>query len=325
MALIKFGGGVVQASGSIAGTTHARNRFGNYIRPRTKPVNPKSDRQGNIRAIMQLLVAYWSSPEMSDLERRAWNTYAASIAMKNRLGESIYLTGFNHFVRSNAAILTVLGTIIEPGPVTLSLPGADETLAIAGDNGTQLLTVAFDDTQDWCKEDDGFLSIEMGRPKLHTRNFFGGPFRNAGAIAGNTAVPIESPQTLVAPFTLTDAQKVWTRGSIIRADGRLSNKFTAPAFIVGGLLPLYNVTGTLTPDMVCNYAINGAFNGKAYFRRTDGGFFIWWDGNTKWTISILLGIQGEAWQELEAADPAGVYTIGGTATGECTVAAGEHP
>lgn len=325
MALIKFGGGVVQASGSIAGTTHARNRFGNYIRPRTKPVNPKSDRQSAIRAVMQLLTAYWHGAEMSDTDRGAWNDYAASISMKNRLGEPIFLTGFNHFIRTNAAILTISGTLVEPGPDTLSLPGADDTLAIAGDNGTQLLTVAFDDTQDWCKEDGGFMSIEMGMPRLHTRNFFGGPYRNAGGIAGNTSIPITSPQTLVAPFTLSDSQKVWTRASIIRADGRLSNKFSAPAFIVGGLLPLYSVTGTLTPDLTCNYPINGAFNGKAYFKRTVAGAFLWWDGNSKWTVSVELGIQGEAYWELEAADPAGVYTIGGTAEGECTVGEGEHP
>ncbi|GAH28464.1 unnamed protein product, partial [marine sediment metagenome] len=38
MALVKYGAGIIQMSGSIAGDVHARNRFGNYIRPRTKPV-----------------------------------------------------------------------------------------------------------------------------------------------------------------------------------------------------------------------------------------------------------------------------------------------
>jgi len=325
MALVKFGGGIVQASGSIAGTTHARNRFGNYIRPRTKPVNPKSDRQSAARALIQMLVAYWSGPNMSDVERGAWNSYAASIPMKNRLGEVVYLTGFNHFIRSNAARLSVDGSIIEPGPETISLPGADETIAVAGDNGTQLLTIAFDDARDWCKEDAGYLSIEMGMPQLHTRNYFGGPFRNAGGIAGSTASPITSPQTLVAPFTLADTQKVWTRAAIIRADGRLSNKFSAPAFIIGGLLPLYNVSGVLDPDLTCNYQINGAFNGKAYFKRIVPGAFLWWDGNTKWTVSVLLGVQGAAYWEIEQASPVGVYTIGGTATGELTVGEGGHP
>ncbi|GAI01350.1 unnamed protein product, partial [marine sediment metagenome] len=45
MALIKYGGGIVQISGSIAGTVFARNKMGNYARPRTKPVNPRTARQ----------------------------------------------------------------------------------------------------------------------------------------------------------------------------------------------------------------------------------------------------------------------------------------
>ena len=59
MALIKYGGGIVDMSGSIAGNTHARNRFGNYMRARTKPVNPNSDRQVAIRAIVSYLAEFW--------------------------------------------------------------------------------------------------------------------------------------------------------------------------------------------------------------------------------------------------------------------------
>ncbi|GAI58374.1 unnamed protein product, partial [marine sediment metagenome] len=39
MALVKYGGGITQMSGSIAGNTFARNRYGNYVRSRTKPIN----------------------------------------------------------------------------------------------------------------------------------------------------------------------------------------------------------------------------------------------------------------------------------------------
>jgi len=59
MALIKFGAGIVQMSGSIAGDVHARNRFGNYVRPRTKPVNPHSIRQEAARAVVSYLAEYW--------------------------------------------------------------------------------------------------------------------------------------------------------------------------------------------------------------------------------------------------------------------------
>ncbi len=97
MALIKFGGGVVQMAGSIAGNVFARNRYGNYARARTKPVNPNSARQVVIRAAIAYLTQHWNGT-LTPAERTAWNSYAAAVTMKNRLGENINLTGFNHFI-----------------------------------------------------------------------------------------------------------------------------------------------------------------------------------------------------------------------------------
>jgi len=327
MALIKYGGGIVQMSGSIAGNTHARNRFGNYMRARTKPVNPNSNRQVEARVRIQVLAEYWHSTAMSDAERGAWDAYAAAISMKNKLGETIFLTGFNHFIRSNAALIAAGGALVEAGPEEQSLPEADETLAASGDNGTQLLSIAFDNTKLWGNETGGYLLVEMGVPQLHTRNFFGGPWRVAGSIPGVTGVPPASPATILAPFTLTNTQKVWIRASIIRADARKSNKFYSPTFIVGGLLPKYFVESdpAPVPDCQCNYVLGGAFNGKAFYIRSDGVYKIWWDGVDTWTISLILGTPGAAFWTLQTADIAGIYTLGGTATGSPEVAAGEHP
>lgn len=326
-ALVQYGGGVTAMSGSIAGQVHARNRFGNYIRPRTKPVNPRSDRQSEARVRIQMLAEYWHSAAMSNAERGAWDAYAAAVAMRGRLNATIHLTGYNHFIRSNASLLAAGGAIVEPGPEEQALPEADETLAVAGDNGTQLLSVAFDIAKLWALETGGYLLIEMGMPQLHTRNFFGGPWRVAAAIAGVDTTGVSSPQTMVAPFTLTTDQKIWCRASIIRKDGRASNKFYAPAFLVGGLLPKYFASSdpAPVPDCQCNYILGGAFNGKAYFKRTIGGFYIWWDGVDTWTISEILGTPGEGFWTLATESPVGIYTLGGTATGAPEVAAGEHP
>lgn len=325
MSLVKFGGGVSAMSGSIAGNTFARNRFGYYVRNRTKPVNPKSDRQVEVRARLQLLAEYYHCPAMSDAKRGAWATYANAIAMKNKLGEIIKLTGFNHFIRSNAMIFAAGGILIEPGPTILSLPEADVTISVSGDAGTQLLTVTFDNTKEWANETGGYLLIEMGRPQLHTRNFFGGPWRTAGSIAGVTGSPPSSPKTIAAPFTLTAGQRVWVRASIIRADARVSNKFYAPALIVGGLLPIYNVTGELAPDATCNYNWAGAFNGKAFYRRADGAYHIWWDGVSAWYISVVLGTPGTGHWKRVNANIVGAYTAVAPATGVATVAGGVHP
>jgi hypothetical protein len=326
MALVKYGAGIVQASGSIAGTVYSRNRFGGYMRARPKPVNPRSDRQVHIRSIMQFLVEYWGGVNMDATKRGQWATYAAAITTKNRIGDNVNLTGFNHFIRSNAARIIVGGDIIEDGPEELVLPGADPTIAVVADAGTQLLTIAFDDTLPWASESGGYLSIEMGQPQNITRNFFGGPHRNAGGIAGIAPGGVKSPQELVAPFPLVTGQKIWVRAALIRADGRISNKFSAPAVEVGGLLPTYNCTAkdTVSPDCTCNYDLAGAFNGKAYFARREPGFFMWWDGTSTWYISETLGTPGEPFWTHAAESPIGTFTKGGTATGDVEIAAGEH-
>jgi len=232
MAQVKYGGGIVQMSGSIAGNTHARNRFGNYVRSRTKPVNPKSARQMGARIIIMFLAEQWRELPMTDAMRLAWETYAASVNWNNKLGESIKLTGFNMFVRGNAALMAAGGTLVTAGPTDLGLPPGDPTFAVAGSEGDAKLSVTFDNTMDWASEVGAFLSVEMGVPQNPTRNFFNGPWRFSAAIAG-AASPPTSPAEIDPGFTLTEGQKVWCRAKIIRADARASTPMGADPFLCG--------------------------------------------------------------------------------------------
>jgi len=226
MGLVRYGGGVVQMSGSIAGNTYARNRFGNYVRARTKPVNPSSARQTRIRSIVAELTERWYST-LSAAQRTAWDTYAAAVVMKNRLGENIHLTGFNHFIRSNSGYVDLGGGYFDDGPVALTLPEKDAAFAIAASQATQLVTVTFNDNLDWCSEPGAGMYLLDGRPQNITRNFFAGPYRGLEWIGGIGAPGIASPQTHTGIFTLTEGQRIWCKARIIRYDGRLSEPFTA--------------------------------------------------------------------------------------------------
>lgn len=233
MALIKFGGGVVQMSGSIAGDTFARNRFGNYSRARTKPVNPKSPRQMAARILVMMLAEQWRESPMTDAIRTAWETYANSVNWNNKLGEAVKLTGFNHFIRSNASRITAGGSLITAAPTDLGLPPADPAFVCTGSEATNLISVAFDVTFDWVDEDAGYFSVDQGEPQNASRNFFGGPFRWGGSEQGNLTTPPTSPFTFTAPFTLIEGQKVWCRARVIREDARCSTQFGAAPFAVG--------------------------------------------------------------------------------------------
>lgn len=230
MALVKYGGGIVQASGSIAGVTHARNRFGNYIRARTKPVNPNSATQTLARSALSALVQRWRVT-LTAGQRTAWNTYAAAVAMKNRLGETVYLTGFNHYVRSNAYLAYTGVAKIDTGPTVLALPEKDPTFAIVVGVGTQQISVTYDDGLPWANETGGFFIIYQGEPQNPTRNYFAGPWKYCYRIEGVTDAPPASPGVITVKYAAVLGQKVWCYARIFRADGRISEPFTASIIV----------------------------------------------------------------------------------------------
>lgn len=230
MALAKFGGGVIQLAGSIGGNTYARNRYGNYVRARTKPTNPNSARQDNVRSAVAYLVDRWSST-LTAAQRTAWGLYADNVAMKNRLGETMHLSGFNHYVRSNTVLKMTGVPPIDAGPVIFELPAQDNILGVAGSEATQQLTASYDDTMAYATETGGRMFLFGGQPQNAQRNFFAGPWRYYGQVIGVDGAPPASPHVGTPGFAIAEAQRLWIYARISRADGRLSEPFRADCFI----------------------------------------------------------------------------------------------
>jgi len=229
--LIKLGDVVGQASGSLRSSTYSHNRFGAYIRNRTIPVNPNSDRQSTVRTLMQTLTNAWS--QILTPENRAdWNQYGDNVPVTNRLGESINLTGLNHYIRSNVPRIVAGLARVDAGPAIFSLPETDVLCAATYTADDQKVSVAFDDTLDWCDLAENALLVYVGNPIAPSRNFFNGPFRFADKIEGDVGSPPSSPVEIDSPFNLQEAQLVFARFRIALADGRLSGFFRLGAAAV---------------------------------------------------------------------------------------------
>lgn len=321
MALIKYGGGITDIRGSMQGNTFSKNRFGKYLRGRTKPINPRSSRQSAARILVMMLAEQWRETPMDDPKRLAWETYSKGVDWSNKLGEKVTLTGFNHFVRSNAALLTAGGALVTDGPPDIGLPPGDDKFAVVFNATTQKVSVTFDATKDWAKETGAYLSVEIGRPQSATRNFFNAPWRNTGSIAGVDAGDLTSPQLLDPAFTLTPGQKVWARARIIRKDSRCSTHFLAEPVVVTGALYKLNVADTLSPDMSGDYTAAGMLAEKTYYATSNKTYFIWWnDDDSSWYITPILGAAGEVGHFTKADDPVtGEYTAVLPATGTPTI------
>ncbi len=229
MALVRFGGGIIGMSGSIAGNTFARNRYGNYVRARTKPINPNTLRQQQVRATIAELSDRWSQT-VTAIQRTAWNLYATSVAMKNKLGETVFLSGYNHYIRSNAIRLSKAVAPIDAGPVIFELPAQDPALSVTASEATQQLSIVIDNTMDWAVEDGALIFFFQGSPQNAQRNFFAGPWRYLTAIAGIDPGGAATPVITNAVFAIAEGQRQWIYARIQRADGRLSEPFRADTF-----------------------------------------------------------------------------------------------
>ena len=221
MALIKFSAAIVDARGSIAGTTFSRNKSGAYIRARVKPVNPKSPRQELTRTIVSYLAELWHDPSM-DVRRAGWETYAAAVAMKNGLAETIHLSGYNHFLRSNAPKLMIGLSEKLGAPDILSLPEKDQTVVCTEESIADQTFTLTCSVNGWAANGDPkyYIFLYQGQPQLISRQTFHGPWRYmkffdaASGGAGTT--------TVAAAYAFAERQKVWFQARLLTVSGRLS-------------------------------------------------------------------------------------------------------
>ena len=232
MGLVVFGQGVAKISGRVGGSIFANNRGGNYVKNFAVPVNPNTTPQQEVRSALSDLVVGWLD-DLTDTQRAAWETYGENVAMTNRIGDTIFLTGQQHYIRSNSALVRLALTRVDDGPTTFNLGNfTPTTLAATETTPPNEASVGFTDTDDWVGEDDAHMIVQLAQQVNPTINFFKGPFLTVGTIDGNLTLPPTTPQVFTAPNGYTAGNKAFARVRVHRADGRLSSPQITEAIIV---------------------------------------------------------------------------------------------
>lgn len=217
---MKFNSQIISAgSGSIGGCTFSRNRFGQYVRRRSVPVNPGSVYQNLITAALGTLVARWKT--LTTVVRDNWTNYALNTPHTDALGNPIILTGQQMYVSCNTLRLQVPTTILDTAPIifgmaTLTPPALTSLIA-----ATNILTFTFTNTDPWAIAVGGYLMVYSSRPQSPTTYFFKGPYRYATNVPG-AVVPPTSPGTCTSPFDYGVGQRGHFQFRAINADGRIS-------------------------------------------------------------------------------------------------------
>jgi hypothetical protein len=210
-----------QVSGSIGGITYSHNLGGLYTRARRTPVNPRSAQQQTVRDALTQLAASWSQV-LTQPQRDAWKVYATNQPLINRLGDSINVPPLAMYIRCNVPRLQTGLPRVDDAPTIYTLP--DFTLPVATVTAPTTLSLAFEVTDDWVGEDDAALIVYASRGQSPGINFFAGPFRYAGSVLGNLAVPPTSPAAMTYPFTVAPGNACFLEAAVSRADGRLSSR-----------------------------------------------------------------------------------------------------
>lgn len=128
----------VPRSGSYAGITSSRNRFGQYVRTRATPVNPASTQQGVVRARLSTNAAGWRA--LTALQRAGWTSLGGQIQRADSLGQNYTLTGFMAYCSVNNNNLAAGNAIVSDAPA-LTTPADLLTVTITSTNAA--LSVAY--------------------------------------------------------------------------------------------------------------------------------------------------------------------------------------
>jgi len=217
MALILPGPMAAEVRGSIGGTVFARNRFGNYARRRTKPVDRATEKQEAKRLLMAQLQVAWRTI-LTATQRNAWTAAAAATSYSNRLGQAITLTGINAYIRTNALCApTGIGRIDDPPtpPLVCDMPTVTIGLSAGPDENLVISAI----TPVLPPDSRLFVFLSPNLPV--TVNFYKGPWSSAAAYTSTDPPPI----TIRAHADLVTLSRVQARLRYLDPDGRLSNDY----------------------------------------------------------------------------------------------------
>jgi hypothetical protein len=107
-------------SGSYQGMTASRNRFGQYMRTRASPVQPRSVAQLNQRARLTTNAAAWRG--ITDAQRAGWLSLGLSISRTDSLGQTYTLNGFAAYCSVNNNLLDGGDAAVSDAPAIVTPP-----------------------------------------------------------------------------------------------------------------------------------------------------------------------------------------------------------
>lgn len=214
MAKAKYGGGIQDLRGSIAGQVHSRNTFGNYVRQKVSPVQPRTSRQLEVRALFSQLARRFSQV-LTDDQQEAWRQAAASTPVRDVFGDSITLTGINLYTRLNS-LRALMGQppLDDPPPVEEVEALEAFSVTYLGEGG---LEVSFAPAP---VPPNRALAIWATEPVNPGVAFVSHKLRLLTVVPPGTAGPVDITQDYIQRYgTLTPGKAIYVAGELVSLTG----------------------------------------------------------------------------------------------------------
>lgn len=177
------------SSGKFGQAIYQGGKFGQVVRIRAIPTNPRTADQTLARGILNTQSKGWRA--LTQNQMAAWNAAALEVMSKSRLGMKGNLSGHQLFVKVNASLLTIGGAAVSAPPAVpefTALPVSG--LEITNTTGTIALKLTTTDSPP-----DGTM-LRVSRPV--SAGIFRAPDLN---YVGTTDSPVSNKIDITAVYT----------------------------------------------------------------------------------------------------------------------------
>ncbi len=175
-------------SGSYQGITSSRNRFGQYVRTRATPVQPRTTFQLNQRARMSTNAAAWRG--ITDAQRAGWADLGLMMSRTDSLGQSYTLNGFGAYCSVNNNLLDAGDSAVSDAPSIVTPP---DLITVTVTSTAIALSVAYTATPLAA----GVRLFVFVSPQQSAGRKFNGDYR----LLSVTAAAAASPANILAAYT----------------------------------------------------------------------------------------------------------------------------
>lgn len=138
MAKVSYSALIQDLRNKVGGNVFTKVRSGPMVRIKVSPTQPRTAAQQLVRASFTSFSKAWDT--ITESQRAAWRSLAASLPRKDVFGNTYYMTGIQLFQQCNRNLSTIGVAQLSDPPAALSV-GSPGALSLTATAGTPALTI----------------------------------------------------------------------------------------------------------------------------------------------------------------------------------------